>query len=478
MILIKNVKIIDGSGKPAYPADVLVAGDKISAIGNFPHRQADRIIEGLGGHLTPGFIDVNTDSDHQLTLLTDPGQRNVVLQGVTTIIGGHCGSSLAPLLYGALESVRKWADINQVNVNWHTVGEFFQTIKKLRLGVNFGTLVGHSTIRRALIGEQWRDLTEKELRIFQAIIRESLEAGALGLSTGLGFAHSQRTTYRELKLLAGVLSRYGAVYSTHLRDEGENIYSAVHEILKLHQETGVKTLISHFHPLKKFEKEFDAALDLLNKAGWLMDIHFDLAPFETSIIPIYTLLPLWARQDNLEMMLERLNQPDLAKKITKELPLFKKGDLIIAQAGGGYEFLAGKEIAAAKGLLEIMRLTRLRALLFYKNIDYRRLSEIIFSEKAMIASHSGGLGEQATGTFTKFLEMAGQRKNYPLETAIAKITFQPVQKFNIKSRGLIKEGYFADLALLINNRVQYVIINGQVAVHKGDWLDTAAGRIV
>src|SRR3989338_8464655 len=110
MLLIKNVKIIDGSGKPAYPADVLVNSQKISAIGHFPNKKTEEVIEGLGGYLTPGFIDVNTDADHYLSLFTNPHQEHFLKQGVTTIIGGHCGSSLAPLLYGTLESVRKWAD--------------------------------------------------------------------------------------------------------------------------------------------------------------------------------------------------------------------------------------------------------------------------------------------------------------------------------------------------------------------------------
>jgi len=96
MLLIKNVKIIDGTGTEAYASDVLVSGNRISAIGNFPNRKADQVIEGLGGYLMPGFIDVNTDADHQLTLFTNPHQENFLKQGVTTIIGGHCGSSLAP----------------------------------------------------------------------------------------------------------------------------------------------------------------------------------------------------------------------------------------------------------------------------------------------------------------------------------------------------------------------------------------------
>jgi len=466
VILIKNVKVIDGTGKPAYPADVLVVGDKISAIGNFPHRQADQVIEGLGGYLTPGFIDVGTEADHYLDLLTNPAQENYLLKGVTTIIGGRCGSSLAPLIYGTLESIRKWTDIDQVNVNWGSIEEFLRVLKKLKPGVNFGTLVGHSTIRRALLGDDQRELTEKEIKVFQTIIRESLEAGALGFSTGLSFIHSYQTPYRELRLLTAILNPYNAIYVTHLRNEKENIYSSVNEVIKLYKETGIRTLISHFHPLKGLGGEFDTALDLIDKAGGLMDIYFDINLSETNTVPIYTLLPLWAQKGNLEVTLEYLRQPSSVKRILKELPKFNKGDLVIFRAVGN-KFLENKEIADKKELLEIMQTTKLRALLSCKNIDYRRLEKLVFHNKALI-----------THDFIKFLDLVSQKKDYPIEKAVEKITGLAAQKFNIKNRGEIKEGNFADLTLLLNNQVQYVIINGQVGVYKRAPKEVAAGHII
>src|SRR3989344_6384242 len=185
MILIKSAQIIDGAGKPPYKADVLIKDDKISAIGNYATKKAEIIIDGLGYYLTPGFIDVNTDADHYLALFTNPSQSDFIKQGVTTTIGGQCGSSLAPLLYGSLESIQKWTDIRQINVNWHTMQEFLKILGKIKIGVNFGTLIGHSTIRRAIIGEELRDLTDPELKVFEHIIERAMEEGALGFSTGL-----------------------------------------------------------------------------------------------------------------------------------------------------------------------------------------------------------------------------------------------------------------------------------------------------
>src|SRR3989344_3726731 len=249
-LLIKNVRIVGGEREYREKADVFINGDKISAIGNFPTKSADKVLDGQGGYLSPGFIDINTDSDHYLTLFGYPEQEDFLRQGVTTIIGGNCGSSLAPLIYGTLESVQKWGDIRMINVDWHTVGEFLNIFEKKPLALNFGTLAGHSTIRRAIVGEELRDLTKNELAVMGETLRKALEEGAFGLSTGLSYVHGAETPYSELKFLAGIVREYNGVYSTHLPRSGHNILESVDETIKLAQETGVKTEISHFVPIK------------------------------------------------------------------------------------------------------------------------------------------------------------------------------------------------------------------------------------
>ena len=129
-LLIKNVKILGGERTFPESSDVFVNGDKISAIGNFGRKTADETLDGMGAYLAPGFIDVNTDSDHYLSLFSYPSQEDFLRQGVTTIVGGMCGSSLAPLLYGSLESIRKWTDISRFNVGWHTMSELIQRLNK------------------------------------------------------------------------------------------------------------------------------------------------------------------------------------------------------------------------------------------------------------------------------------------------------------------------------------------------------------
>src|SRR3989344_431495 len=266
MVLIKGAKIVDGSGvKSPYVADVLLTDGKISAIGKFPTKKAEIVLEGLGLYLVPGFIDVNTDSDHHLSLFTNPEQQDFLKQGVTTIFGGMCGSSLAPLLYGTLDSIRKWTDTTQVNINWHSVDELLKVLSRYKLGVNFATLIGHSTIRRALIGEDFRDLTEPELNIFKKLIEDSMDQGAFGLSTGLGYAHARQVPYSEVRELARIVAKKNGVYATHLRDEKEGLLAAIEETLKIAEETGVQTLISHLKPILGFEKDYRKAVELIHQ---------------------------------------------------------------------------------------------------------------------------------------------------------------------------------------------------------------------
>lgn len=499
MVLIKSAKIVDGSGRQEpFTADVLLKDNKISAIGKFPQKKADLIIDGLGMYLTPGFIDVNTDSDHHLSLFTNPIQQDFLHQGVTTIFGGICGSSLAPLLYGNLDSIRKWTDTSQVNINWHSVAELLKILDQRKLGVNFGTLVGHSTIRRALIGEEFRDLTVPELIAFKNLLRDSLKEGAFGFSTGLGYAHSKRVPYAEIKELAKVVAENGGVYATHLRDDKEGLAASIEETIKITEETGVKTIVSHFKPLLGFENEYRKAVELIHRLRGSIDLHFDLYPFDESVIPIYTLLPAWAQVGNLEIMLSYINNPGVEERLLRDLADINGKNIRISQAIGR-EYLLGKtvaefaenqELSVPAALLKLMRLTGLRATVFYRNINLDLVTQNLERDQALIASNGASLSADAKAikherfynTFPRFIEIVARLKTLSLPQAIEKITLAPAKKFGLKSRGLIKEDYFADLNLVSFKpgmaKINYVFVNGKLAVKEGEVLDILGGEIL
>lgn len=488
-ILIKNIQLLDGTGQPAVKADVLVKKEKIYAIGSFPTYKADEIIDGMGAYLAPGFIDINTDSDHYLTLFSNPCQKDFLLQGVTTIIGGQCGASLAPLLYGSLESIRVWADISRTNINWQTMAEFLKTMAQRPLGVNFGTLVGHYTIREALIGDNPRKLTRNELAVFNSLLEKSLQEGAFGFSTGLGYSQSQQVPYAEIKSLVEIVAKFKYLYATHLRDEREGLLEAVNETLKVAQETGAKILISHFRPINGFQKDYEASLELINKNTAKADVYFDISPFDTGEVPISILLPSWAQNSNKEVMLKNFQAPKIRKKILEEIPkLNGRKIIIILSPGNEYlegksleDFSANRNLDVKNGLLTLMENTNFQAVILYGNLDSRILGKALVHERAIIASNSTSFGNKRTGSsrpFMKLLEIVKKEKILPIEKAVNKITGLPAQKLGLKDRGVIKDGNFADLVVFKSSEIRNVILNGKIVVKDGEFQNVLAGKVL
>ena len=494
-LLFKNVQVVDGSGSKIKTGDVLVKNKRISAIGSLNKSGIDRVIEGRGAYCAPGFINVNSDSDHYLTLFDNPEQQDLVLQGVTTIIGGLCGASLAPLLYGSLESIRKWVNPDRVNVDWHTLEEFLKVLERRPLSLNFGTLVGHSTIRRALIGETLRDLTENEIKVFMSLLERAFHEGAFGLSVGLGYAHARQTPYSELRELARIVKKYNGVYATHLRNEEEGLFASMHETMNLVSETGVKALISHFRPLVGFEDEWQKSFDILDESSKTNMVRADVYPFEQSLVPIYTLLPRWAQNGGLQLMLNHIRIGAIKERIIKALPELNAAEIIIATAPGN-EYLVHKTLkdfcktraikSHEEGLVELMNVVNLKALVLVKNINSTLVLKNIAKKSLWIGSNSASFKhdievvkpDRALRTFPFFLKYAEEKKGIALEALIKKMTSEPAKAFGIEGRGLIKEGMYADIVLFGGGVVRYVVVNGEVVVEDGNYASKFSGMIL
>jgi N-acyl-D-amino-acid deacylase len=494
-LLIRNVQIVGGEKEFSGPMDVFVNNDTISAIGKFPNKKADATLDGQGAYLSPGFIDVNTTSDHYLTLFDHPSQEDFLKQGVTTTIGGICGSSLAPLAYGTLESLQKWGDTSRINVNWHTTAEFLHALDKKPLAVNFGTLAGHSTIRRALVGEPLRELTKNEMNVFARTLEESLKEGAFGMSTGLSYVHARNTPYLELNFFADVVARFRGVYATHLRDNTAEIVPAVEETIRIAKERNVKTIISHFVPIVGAEKNYEEALALVNDLPGDIDLRFDAYPFATSLLPIYTFLPLWVQNGGVNVMLTSTKDAWLLARIKKDMPAIAEGDFIIATAPGN-DFLVGKSLREIKkmyglrdgrdALLKLMATLNMKGSVLYKDVNDEVALRAIASPRSFIASDAPSFGrdtkrkqlrsEHTTSTFTKFLSLVEKEHLMPLNDAIAKITREPAAMFDLKGRGVIKEGNFADLTCFRGDEIRFTIVNGAVAESNGEFQNKFSGK--
>jgi len=400
-----------------------------------------------------------------------------------------------------LESIKKWANIDKINVNWRTVKEFLEAVEKRALGVNFGTLVGHTTIRHDLTtAGSSRNLSRNEIRVFDSILEKSLKSGAFGFSTGLGYVENREIPYSEIKILAETAAEHKSLYATHLRNEKNGLIASVNETIDIAKETDVKILISHFQPLIGYEKNYEEALELINKNSDKADIYFDVNPFNTSTVLISVFLPEWIQKESYQTILKDIQTPGLREKILRELPRIKGEEIIIVNAPV-HEYLIGKslkefaqnrDLNIGEGLLELMRLTNFRAVVFYKNINLKKTLKFLTNERAIIASNSAAFGEaegfkkiikpeRSYKTFTRFLELAEKapgEKIMPIEKAIQKITGLPAQKLGLKRRGMVKEDYFADLVIFKDVEIREVLLNGRRVVKDGKFQDVLAGKIL
>ncbi|HEY4496667.1 MAG TPA: amidohydrolase family protein, partial [Candidatus Paceibacterota bacterium] len=317
-----------------------------------------------------------------------------------------------------------------------------------------------------------RDLTDKETEVFKRILNKALYEGAMGLSSGLGYAHGRHISNDELKRLVGVVKESDAIYSTHLRNETNNLLDSVEETINIAKETGAKVLISHLRPLNGYESKFDKAMELIDKNLDSANIYFYVYPFDISLNSIYTLLPIWAQERNLETMLYNIRNSEMALKIERDMPEFNPNDIKIVDAPKN-DYLVGKTIAQSAenlglshkaALLKVMDITGLKAVVANRNINFDYLVKLLPRERVLIASNSDSRrsssdfvkNERSLNTFPRYLKLAVQNNSMLIEEAIKKITMKPAELFGLKKRGVVKERYIADLVLI--NKSDFGII--------------------
>ncbi len=518
-ILIKNGMVVDGLGTPAYHADIAIKDGRIEKIGFLGEPSAGTMIDATGLYVAPGFVDINNASDRYWTLFSHPNLESHLYQGVTTIIGGNCGSSLAPLTTGnIILNIQKWADVRKINVNWFTVKEFFEEAKKRKLLLNFGTLIGHSTLRRDIVRDEFRKLTEKEFSQMKELLENGLREGALGFSTGLNYSHTKMAPPEEITGLVSILSARGKIYSTHLRDEGKNLYESVLETIETAKKTQANVEISHLKTVGKDNWPlFDKSLTEIEKAAEEgMNINFDIYPYDSTATVFYTLLPGWVAVGGRAKLVENLKNNDFKTKVISELKgkedefkeiivasgnidkvfIEKTIDKIAKNQGGGIIEAIINLLIAAEGKL----------IVFWPALSEENFIKALKSPLSIIASDGAAynIGDakdgflthpRSFGCFSRVLSRYVREKNIiSLEEAIKKMTALPALKAGLAYRGAIEPKYFADIVIFnpelikdmatFENPFQYsrglhsVIINGHVALANGQIKNQGLGQIL
>lgn len=519
--LIKNGIILDGSGQGEKAGDILVEDEKIKkiSIDGTMEEKADRVIDVRGCFIAPGFVDINNESDHYLTLFSAPEQESLITQGITTIVVGNNGSSLAPVFKDSFKSIRKWGPVD-ININWQTMAEFLSYLKKTKPHLNIASLAGHSTMRRGIIGENQKDLTDKELGQLIILAENCLKEGARGISFGLKYNHSNQTPFSELLELTRLAKKYNVPVTFQPRNEKEDILSFIEEIATL-----VETLtpancppieITHLHAHRNIIDELCnvvAVIDDLKKKG--LNIHFDISPFTIVSNPLYLYLPPWFRYGNFEQMINTLKSLPIRKRVLNDLKNshYDYSKMIVARAQDSLSSLNGKSIAYLaqernlsneEMLLELFRMNNGQVIINYDELSWPETLGLLEHPLSIITTQNPGLNYSgfnflphpaSFNTFPRFLALIKEKKielSWP--EAIKKISAEPAAKVGLKKRGLVMPDYFADLVIFnpdkleskinIQNPVmkpagiEYVFINGSIVLENSSLNKIAIGRVL
>lgn len=492
MTLIKNGLVYDGSGGPPVKRDLLVQGDLIVRIGNLPKVRAERTIDAAGRAVVPGFIDVDTYSDASGTLFSDPLQEDFLAQGVTTIVGGNSGESLAPYARHETSFTAKWAASSQ-NRNWRSVRELFGALRGRGFGANFGTLIGLATLRRALVGPETRDMTRAELAAACAMLSEGLRAGALGLSADLSHPNQRPVPRHELLAFMGVVARAKGVFVARVRDPQENVEDSVREIVRLAEETGANAELSNLVPREGFARHYEAALAVVEGHRGAVRVGFDTAPFSERIVLVTDLLPAWAREDDVRALAATLAFPNARKRILAFVRRFPPERVRVFSVPESVRFLEGRTMARLaesfgmspeEAVLKVMELSRMEAMCLVGDVC-ADVADAFLRSPSSVLSLGGGSGRRPARSpksrpvFPPSLVAAAVADGrMPLEEAVRKFASAPAERYGLDRRGSLREGSYADIAVLDGSAPSHVFVNGSLAFENGTPTGRRAGRAV
>ncbi|HRD02366.1 MAG TPA: D-aminoacylase [Candidatus Saccharicenans sp.] len=522
-LVIRQALVIDGSGQPPFRADVGISGQFIKEVGTIGKKSGRRelLVEDLC--LSPGFIDVHNHTD--IELLVCPTSDSLIKQGVTTVIGGNCGSSRYPLTPAMLEDEDKYLSREfGLRVDWHDLAGFFRRLEEKGQAVNFATLVGQGTIRAAVVGYNNRPPSPEEMDRMKQLASQALKQGAIGISTGLEYAPGSFASTGELIDLMKVLRESQGVYATHMRDEEDEVLPAVDEALNIAEQAGVRLEISHLKiGFRRNWPLIDELLEKLNQArARRVDFSADVYPYTAWSTGLSIFFPLWVREGKNEDFLNRLRSPELEPKLREainqaESNLGSWNKVLIAsvetEKNRQLEGLDLEQAAKIRNqadmflfIRDLLLEERGQVSMVCFGLSEDNLKKILqqpftcLGSDGEVASTTGPLSRgkphpRYYGTFPRALALyVRKEKVLPLETMIRKMTGFPAERFNLKQRGLVKPGYLADLVLFDYDKIQdkatwsdphhypegipYVLVNGKLVVDQGQITGELPGKIL
>lgn len=529
-----GAKILDGTGGPWFYGNLFVAGDRISRIETTGAPQkprpdaARRVIDASQLYLSPGFIDTHSHSD--LTLLVDGRALSKITQGVTTELLGEAESA-APLPTGRLEEIgnitRSLTNV-PVKVDWTTFRQYFDRLEKSGISVNVVSTVGCGQVREAILGDANRAPTADELARMKALVRQALEDGVVGLSSGLIYPPNSYASAEELIELAQVASAHGGIYLTHIRNEADEIVEALNEAIRIGREAQLPVHILHLKVAgkKNFGRTGEVGKIIEKARAEGVDVTANRYPYIAGSTSLTTCIPTWVHEGG--KLIERLRDPKVRERVKREMDTGAPGWSNQIESAGSWENILIASVSSArnkhlegKNMAEVARLRNADPkdavidLIVEENGQIGAIYFIMAEEDVRAALRFPWLsigsdgaavapeGPLATGkphprfygTFPRVLAKYVREEGViSLEEAIRKMTSLPARQLNLQDRGLLREGMAADLVAFDYARVQdratfsdphqlsegieYVVVNGKLVVEKGRHTGALPGRVL
>jgi N-acyl-D-amino-acid deacylase len=541
-LVLRNGRVVDGTGGASFQADVAVQGGRIARIGQLDDAEADRVIDAGGNVVAPGFIDIHSHCDFVLPL---PDQadflRHFVAQGITTLVTGNCGYAPAPINPATAPLMQAYtAFIKPRDLEWHwqTFDEYLSYLETRGVYMNTVPLAAHGPLRIGVMGFDARAPRDDELAQMKELLTECLESGAFGLSSGLIYAPGMFATTGELAELATVLAPYDALYTSHVRGSSETLLHAAEEVVAVARAAGIRVQHSHLEAFgKRFWPQVEKALELHERArSEGVDHGFDVIPYTAANTTFLAILPPWSLDGGVPRLLERLRDRETRKRIKRDIeqviptwPTWRPGgwphNLVEAtgwentwimwvegEENKGFEgkslaLLAeetGKDPFDVGADLILAEQGRVTALYLGVSGDLHEewaLRQVLQHPNASIETDAFSLGRGKPhpalyGSFPKVLgQYVREERLMSLEDAVRKMTSLSAERFQLEDRGLLREGFWADITVfdpdavwgsttylepdLEPSGIEYVLVNGTMIVNRGE-VDTRtlAGKVI
>lgn len=526
-IIIKSGHIIDGTGNPWVSGDIGIRNDRIVTIGKLEDARAKRIIDATGLIVSPGFIDMLGQSE--MALLIDNRSLSKLSQGITTEITGE-GGSIAPQTPALIAQAQPMLEQYKLKIDWTTLDGYFKRLERSGTPLNIGTYVGAAQVREAVLGDDNRAPTPAELEQMKTLVADAMKDGAFGISTALIYPPGHYAKTEELIELAKVASQYGGIYGTHMRSEGTSEIQAIEEALRISREAHLPLEVFHLKVVGAARwgtmPKIVGMIQTARDNG--QDVTADMYPYVAGGTALASSLPPWVAEGGMSKLQERLHDPQIRQRIKSEMATeHSDWENLYLQSGGAkgvivsgvvnpdlkkYDGMTLEQIATAEkkdpldALMDLVIADQGRsgALYFIASEDDLKYGlKQPWTSLCLDASETsldGLLFEphnhpRAFGAMPRFLgHYVRDEKLLPLEQAIRKMTSLPAQREHLNGRGVLRQGFFADITVFdpntiidkatyanpvqISAGVKYVFVNGQLEYENGKLSGATAGKVL